>query len=112
MERPRLGKHIEINTYLVGAPLSGYISDRTVIRYRKLRGGVWYPEDRLRAALAGALILIPFSTVLYGFITTYVEGPIGVALDCFCLFINGIGVRLSLRELSWMLISINIFVDY
>jgi hypothetical protein len=83
-----------------------------VIRYRKSRDGIWYPEDRLRACLAGALIWIPFSTMLYGIITTYVEGPIGVALDCICLFTNGIGVRLSLRKCAGMLVSTSVFVDY
>lgn len=68
------------------------MSDRTVIRYRKSRGGVWYPEDRLRAALSGALIFVPLSTLLYGIVTGYIGGPVGMVLDFICLFANGIGV--------------------
>ncbi|EKM83312.1 hypothetical protein AGABI1DRAFT_89867 [Agaricus bisporus var. burnettii JB137-S8] len=91
---------------MVGAPLSGYISDRTVIRYRKSRAGVWYPEDRLRAALTGALVLLPLSTMLYGFTTAYVEGPVGVALDCICLFVNGIGLELVLSPASSYVVDV------
>lgn len=82
-----------------------------MIRYRKSRAGVWYPEDRLRAALTGALVLLPLSTMLYGFTTAYVEGPIGVALDCICLFVNGIGVCLSRRKFSAIVALTNVLID-
>ncbi len=76
----------------VGAPLSGYLSDRIVVQSRRSRGGVWYPEDRLRATLNGALVLVPLSMVLSGIVTKYVDGPIGLALDLACFFLNGFGV--------------------
>lgn len=53
---------------------------------------MWYPEDRLRAALAGAYILVPLSMVISGIVTEHIEGPTGVALDLACFFLNGFGV--------------------
>lgn len=64
-----------------------------VARYRISRGGVWYPEDRLRAALSGALIVIPLSMILSGIVMEYIDGPIGLTLNLFCFFLNGFGVR-------------------
>jgi hypothetical protein len=81
-----------VHLILVGAPVSGYLSDRIVIRYREARGGVWYPEDRLRATLSGALFLVPLSMILSGLITEYVRGPIGLCLVFICFFVNGLGV--------------------
>ncbi|PPQ91937.1 hypothetical protein CVT25_000980 [Psilocybe cyanescens] len=76
----------------VGAPLAGTISDKVVIYYRKSRGGVWYPEDRLRATLIGALIFIPLSVLGSGLLTEYVPGRVGLVLNLICLFFNGLGV--------------------
>ena len=75
-----------------GAPLAGRVSDSTVIRMRKGRGGKWVPEDRLRATLLGICLLVPLSILLSGIITTYVSGKIGIVLNLICLFMNGIGV--------------------
>jgi MFS family permease len=89
---------------LVGAPLSGHISDRLVVYYRKKRGGEWYPEDRLRAALPGALILVPLSVLLSGLLTEYVPGTLGLVLNLVCLFMNGLGVGFSLLHMIFALI--------
>ncbi|RXW15013.1 hypothetical protein EST38_g10836 [Candolleomyces aberdarensis] len=62
---------------MIGAPLAGRISDRIVAQY-KLKRGSWYPEDRLRAALLPALILVPLSVLGSGILTAYVDGPIGL----------------------------------
>jgi MFS family permease len=78
---------------LVGAPLAGRLSDRIVVYYRKKRG-VWYPEDRLRAALPAALILVPLSVLISGLLTEYVPGTLGLTLNLVCLFVNGFGVIL------------------
>ena len=78
----------------VGAPLSGAISDRLVIKYRKQRGR-WVPEDRLRATIPGALVMVPVSMVLCGLTTHFVEGHLGLGLNCIWLFMNGLGVRSS-----------------
>ena len=63
-----------------------------MLYYRRKRGGVWYPEDRLRAALPGALIFVPLSMLIYGLLTEYVPGPLGLVLNLVCLFANGLGV--------------------
>ncbi|CAA7261029.1 unnamed protein product [Cyclocybe aegerita] len=77
---------------MIGAPLAGRLSDQVVIRYRKDRGGIWYPEDRLRATIVGALVFVPFSVLFSGLLTEYVPGKVGLALNLICLFINGVGV--------------------
>ena len=53
----------------VGAPLSGHLSDRAIIVWRERRGGVWVPEDRLRAAIWGAAFCVPVSTLGAGLTT-------------------------------------------
>jgi len=73
----------------VGAPLSGWISDKIVIRYKKLRG-YWFPEDRLRACLFS--FYLPITVLASGLITRYIPGTFGLVLNLVCFFINGIGV--------------------
>ncbi|KAG1884699.1 major facilitator superfamily domain-containing protein [Suillus subluteus] len=76
----------------IGAPVAGRLSDIVVRRWREKRRGVWYPEDRLRATWIGGLFMVPLSVGASGLITTYVEGPIGLALNLLCLLTNGMGV--------------------
>ncbi|KAJ6558447.1 MFS general substrate transporter [Mycena vulgaris] len=85
---------------IIGAPLAGMLSDRMVIKWRKRRGGVWVPEDRLRATLFGAATLVPLSIVLCGLLTQFVEGPLGLFLNLVCFFFNGLGVDLVLSPSS------------
>ena len=80
------------NISLVGAPLAGRLSDRVVIAWRKRRGGVWVPEDRLRATLWGAAVLVPMSILLSGLTTQFVPGTLGIGLNLVWLFMNGVGV--------------------
>jgi MFS family permease len=80
------------NLYIVGAPIAGRLSDRILVKWRARRKGVWVPEDRLRASLFGAGVLVPGSILLFGLVTTFIGGPIGIALDLILLFINGLGV--------------------
>jgi hypothetical protein len=55
------------------------------------------PEDRLRATLPGAMVLVPVSVLLSGLITQFVEGQrVGLVLNLICFFINGFGVRTTL----------------
>ncbi|KIM49869.1 hypothetical protein M413DRAFT_117879 [Hebeloma cylindrosporum] len=77
---------------MIGAPLAGRLSDRIVVKCRKERGGEWYPEDRLKGTLLGAGVMVPLSALGCGFLTTYVPGKIGLALNLVCLFVNGLGV--------------------
>lgn len=64
--------------------------------WRKRRGGVWVPEDRLRAALWGAGVCTPLSVLLTGLTIKYVPGTPGLVLNLMWMFLNGIGVRASL----------------
>ncbi len=78
---------------LVGAPLAGRLSDRSVVYWRARRNGEWVPEDRLRVTTIGAVFLVPMSVLCSGIFTRYVPGTLGIVLNLVCLFANGIGVR-------------------
>jgi MFS family permease len=80
----------------VGSPIAGRLSDTVVRKWQARRKGVWYPEDRLRATWIGGLIMVPISIAASGLLTTYVGGPIGLSLNLLCLYMNGMGVGLSL----------------
>ena len=71
--------------------MAGRLSDRIVAKWKAKRG-YWYPEDRLRASIPGALILVPFSMLFSGLVTRYVDGTPGLVLNLVCFFINGLGV--------------------
>lgn len=75
---------------MVGAPLAGRLSDRVVAKWRKRRGGVWVPEDRLRATLWSAGFLAPFSIISSGLVTQFVEGTPGLVINMFLFFLNGV----------------------
>lgn len=68
------------------------LSDRIIIAARKTRGGVWVPEDRLQAALLGAGLLAPCSTLIVGIILQFMHNTAGLVLVCIFFFINGVGV--------------------
>ena len=61
-------------------------------KWRKKRAGKWVAEDRLRAALVGAIWFIPPSVALFGIANAYIDGTPGLVICFACLFINGIGV--------------------
>ncbi|KAF9460888.1 major facilitator superfamily domain-containing protein [Collybia nuda] len=81
---------------MIGAPLAGRLSDRVIVKWRQKRGGEWYPEDRLRAAMSGAMFLVPLSILCAGLVTEYVDGKLGLILNLLCLFVNGVGVDVVL----------------
>ncbi|KAI0933391.1 hypothetical protein AcV5_005547 [Taiwanofungus camphoratus] len=85
---------------IMGAPIAGRMSDKIVVKWRELRGGEWVPEDRLRATVLPAAILVPFSILLSGLTTQFIEGRLGIVLNLFCLFMNGIGVDLVLSPIA------------
>ncbi|KAJ6495679.1 MFS general substrate transporter [Mycena vitilis] len=91
---------------VLGAPLAGILSDRVVIKWRQRRGGVWVPEDRLRATLFGGAVLVPLSVILCGLITHFIPGPLGLSLNLFCFFLNGVGVDLVLSPASAYLVDV------
>ncbi|KAH8832729.1 MFS general substrate transporter [Flagelloscypha sp. PMI_526] len=78
---------------IIGAPVAGRISDHFVVRWKERRG-FWYPEDRLRASIVGALFLVPLSTLAIGIIVETIPTPLGLTLVMVGMFINGIGVDL------------------
>ncbi|XP_006458750.1 hypothetical protein AGABI2DRAFT_63935 [Agaricus bisporus var. bisporus H97] len=75
----------------IGAPLSGWISDRTLVQYKAKRG-YWYPEDRLRASLYGAYL--PITVFASALVTIYIPGTPGLVLNMIIFFLNGVGVSL------------------
>ncbi|KAG1718412.1 major facilitator superfamily domain-containing protein [Suillus lakei] len=84
----------------IGELVAGHLSDNAVRRWREKRKGVWCPEDRLRATWIGGLIVVPLSICASGLITTYVGGPIGLALNILCLGVNGVGIDLVLNPIA------------
>lgn len=81
--------------YLVGGIFAGRLSDNMVKKWRKRRGGEWVPEDRLRATLFSAAVLLPLSVLGSGLATQFVGGPTGLVLNLICLFFNGVGVSVT-----------------
>lgn len=61
-------------------------------KWRKKRAGKWVAEDRLRAALIGAIWFMPLPMALFGVANTYIDGTPGLVACLICLFFNGIGV--------------------
>ncbi|GJE88175.1 MFS general substrate transporter [Phanerochaete sordida] len=90
----------------VGAPLSGWLSDRIIVKWRKRRGGTWVPEDRLRAALSGAAIMVPCSVLFSGLVTQFVPGRLGLVLNLGALFVNGLGVDFVLTPSTAYIVDI------
>jgi len=89
----------------IGAPLSGWISDLVIIRWRKKRGGLWYPEDRLRATLFG--IFLPVAVVFSALVCRYLSGDtVGLALNLFCLFLAGVAVDIVLTPCGAYVVDI------
>ncbi|TBU29305.1 MFS general substrate transporter [Dichomitus squalens] len=85
---------------IIGAPLAGHMADRAVVSWRKRRGGVWVPEDRLRATFWGAALFVPGSILATGLTMKYVKGIPGICLIIVWLFMNGIGVDIVLTPSS------------
>ena len=76
----------------VGSIIVGRFSDYIVIKCRRERKGIWYPEDRLRAAVIPFAVLVPLSVVSYGLVNRFVDGNVGLVISLVCLFFNGGGV--------------------
>ncbi|KAI6027198.1 major facilitator superfamily domain-containing protein [Pisolithus marmoratus] len=81
---------------ILGAHISGRLSDVLVKKWRAKRNGVWCPEDRLRGVNIGALYLTPLSVSIAGLVMAYVDGPLGLTTTLICLFTNGVGVDMVL----------------
>ena len=53
---------------------------------------MWYPEDRMKAAVVPYAVLVPLSVLGFGLVNKFVDGNMGIALSLVCLFFNGGGV--------------------
>ena len=70
----------------------GRVSDHIIIKWRRKRKGVWYPEDRLRANIVPLALIIPLSLLAFGLVNKFADGNLGLWLSLVCLFVNGGGV--------------------
>ncbi|KAF8163980.1 MFS general substrate transporter [Pholiota molesta] len=91
---------------ILGAPIVGRLSDRAVVQWRQKRGGVWYPEDRLRAGLLPMAIYAPVPLICFGLANKYVDGTPGLILCLICLFFNGVGVEMSFGACAAYLVDV------
>ena len=89
------------HVFTVGATIIGRISDYTVIKWRKKRNGVWYPEDRLRASLMPFATIVPLSVLSFALVNTFVDGRLGLILSLVCLFFMGVGVSVSTTHIRY-----------
>ncbi|KAH7890115.1 MFS general substrate transporter [Phlebopus sp. FC_14] len=91
---------------IIGAPVIGRLSDRSIKHWRIQRSGKWCPEDRIRVTVFGALVLVPVSVLLAGLASTFVDGALGVLLCLTALLMNGIGVVIVLAPLQAYMVDI------
>ena len=70
----------------------GRVSDYIVIKWRRQRKGIWYPEDRMRAAVIPFAVLVPISVLCFGLVNKFINGNMGLGLSLVFLFFNGGGV--------------------
>jgi len=91
---------------MIASPIAGRLSDRLVVSRREKRGGKWYPEDRLIATFPGAIFLVPFSVLLSGIITHFMDGWPGLVLNLVCFFMNGLGVDFVLTPSASYVVDI------
>ena len=84
--------HNSLQSHQVGSAIVGRVSDLTVIKWRRKRKGVWYPEDRLRATVIPFAVLVPLSLLGFRLVNKFVDGNVGVMLSLVCLFFIGGGV--------------------
>jgi len=62
----------------------GHVSDHIVVKWCRQHNGIWYPEDRMRAAIIPFTILVPISVLCFGLVNKFIDGNV--------LFFNGGGV--------------------
>ncbi|KAI0088844.1 major facilitator superfamily domain-containing protein [Irpex rosettiformis] len=91
---------------IIGSNLAGRYSDKLVISLRERRGGVWVPEDRLRATLLGGIILTPCSILVSGFAIQFTEGRLSIIINTICLVLNGVGVSVVFNPANAYLVDI------
>jgi len=82
------------------------MSDIMIMKWKKRRNGVCYPEDRLRATTSSGIFLVPLSVLFSGLLIQYVPGPLGLGLTLICFFMNGVGVEAVLSPCASYLVDI------
>jgi len=83
--------------FLIGSVVGGRLSDRTVKRYIRKRGGVRLPKDRLNSGLSTLFGILPISVLLYAWGLQKRFG--GLALPLVAAFWVGIGLMGTLSGL-------------
>jgi len=91
---------------IIGSAIVGRVSDHTVIKWRRKRKGVWYPEDRLRAAVIPFAVLLPLSVLGFGLVNRLVDGNVGIMLSLVCLFFSGGGVNMTFAACTTYLVDV------
>ncbi|KAF8521615.1 major facilitator superfamily domain-containing protein [Hysterangium stoloniferum] len=91
---------------IAGAIISGRLADMAVVRGRHRHQDKWNPEDRLLAAIPGALFVTPCALITFGFTVVFIPGKLGLTISLVCLFFHGMGVDMILAPSSTYLVDI------
>lgn len=76
--------------FIVGSLVGGRFSDRTVKRWIERRNGIRLPKDRLNSGMVYMFLILPISTLLYGWGLDKKFG--GLALAVVMAFWIGVGL--------------------
>jgi len=80
---------------MIGTPIVGRVSDHIVAKRRRQRKGIWYPEDRMRAAIIPFAVLVPVSVLCFGLVNKFEDGNMGLMLSLVLFFFIGGGVEMT-----------------
>ncbi|GAA6038819.1 hypothetical protein JCM8097_002911 [Rhodosporidiobolus ruineniae] len=84
----------------VASRYTGMWADWTLKHWLKKRNGVYVPEDRLKATLIGAGLVLPGSVLALGWVLDRVGGKVGLAWTIVLLFVDGVGLMCILTPLN------------
>jgi len=84
---------------MIGTPIVGRVSDHIVAKRRRQRKGIWYPEDRMRAAIIPFAVLVPVSVLCFGLVNKFEDGNMGLMLSLVLFFFYWWRSRNDLRNL-------------
>ncbi|KZO96853.1 MFS general substrate transporter, partial [Calocera viscosa TUFC12733] len=90
---------------LIGSRVAGVQSDRAVKHSLKVRNGVFRPEDRLRATLFGAGVVLPVSVLAYGICVQFWQGAGGLAVSLILIAASGFGLMTILAICNTYLVD-------
>ena len=86
--------------------LTGVHADWELRRWKAKRGGIWVPEDRLRATLISGGTALPLSVVFLGWVMDKWDGKVGLAMTVFGLFWNGVALMFVLTAANTYLVDV------